>query len=199
MYNTEELNKQSGGGPKDTCPEALWVNVSESAMATKYNVPGVWKNGPRFWTTDTLNLPIGKQVDFNGLQAKWFAYPSYPPNIQKMGITAGSYVITRVQRDSKMSFDAGKPIFILTDPSGTPYVMQAGCSIVDPTLTYQDLFNLSPKLKNPPGWTYKVKVINQTLSIQAINGIATITQDSLGNSYDACIAENGQTTCNFIP
>jgi len=47
MYNTAQLNKQPGA-PMDTCPAALWNNVSESAMATQYNVPSVWKNGPRF-------------------------------------------------------------------------------------------------------------------------------------------------------
>jgi hypothetical protein len=138
-------------------------------------------------------------MNFNGLKAKWFAYPGYPANIQTAGITSGSYKVTKVQRDSIMSFDAGRPIFILTDPSGTPYVMQAGCSIVDPTLTNESLFTLNTKLKNPPGWTYRVETINQTLSIVPINGVATITQDSLGNSYDACLVENGQSTCNFIP
>jgi hypothetical protein len=201
MYNTAELNKQPsvGGGPLDTCPEALWVNISESAMATQYNVPGVWKNGPRFWTLDTETLPQGKELNFNGLNAKWFAYPGYPANIQTAGITSGSYVVTKVQRDSSMSFYADRPIFILTDPNGTPYVMQAAAMIVNPNLTYQDLFTLNTQLKNPPGWTYKTKVINQTLTIVPINGVATITQDSLGNSYDACYTENGQSTCNFMP
>lgn len=199
MYNTALLNKQPGA-PMDTCPQALWDNVSESAMATQYNVPSVWKNGPRFWTLDNQTLPIGTtEMNFNGLKAKWFAYPGYPANIQTAGITSGSYKVTKVQRDSIMSFDAGRPIFILTDPSGTPYVMQAGCSIVDPTLTNESLFTLNTKLKNPPGWTYRVETINQTLSIVPINGVATITQDSLGNSYDACLVENGQSTCNFIP
>jgi hypothetical protein len=198
MYNTAELNKQAGG-PKDTCPEALWNNISESAMATQYNVPSVWKNGPRFWTADAISIPMGKELNFNGLNAKWFAYPTYPPNVQTLGITSGSYIVTQVQRNSKIYFDTGKPVFILSDPNGTPYIMQAGCKIVNPNLTYQDLFTLDTQLKNPPGWTYKVKIIDQPLTIQAINGIATITQDSLGNSYDACITQNGQSTCSYTP
>jgi hypothetical protein len=201
MYNTEELNEQLsvGGGPKNSCPEALWNGVSESAMATQYNVPSVWKNGPRFWTVDTLQLPVGTELNFNGLKAKWFAYPGYPANIQTAGITSGSYIVTKVQRNSHMYWDAGKPIFMLTDPNGTPYVMQAAAMIVNPNLTYQDLFTLNTQLKNPPGWSYKTKVITQNLTIVPINGVATITQDSLGNSYDACITENGQSTCNFMP
>jgi hypothetical protein len=77
--------------------------------------------------------------------------------------------------------------------------MQAGCKIVNPNLTYQDLFTLNTQLKNPPGWTYKVVTINKPLTIQAIDGVATITQDSLGNSYDACITQNNQSTCSFTP
>jgi hypothetical protein len=201
MYNTAEYNKQPavGGGPKDTCPDSLWNNISESAMATQFNVPSVWKNGPRFWTADAISIPQGTKLNFNGLDANWFAYPSYPPNVQSLGITSGSYIVTKVQRNSKIYFDEGKPLFILSDPNGTPYVMQAGCKIVNPNLTYEDLFTLNTQLKNPPGWTYKVVTINKPLTIQAINGVATITQDSLGNSYDACYSENGQSTCSFIP
>jgi hypothetical protein len=44
MYNTLGLNNQPI--PKDSCPAALWNNISEEAMAEQYNVPNVWKNGP---------------------------------------------------------------------------------------------------------------------------------------------------------
>lgn len=194
MYNTQDLNNK--GTHKDTCPEALWNNISETAMAAQYQVPNVWKNGPRFWVADSITIPVGTELDFNGLKARWFAYPSYPPNIQSLGITAGSYIITKVQRNSQIRLNKGREAFILTDPSGTPYVMQAAAKIVDQNLTYKDLMTLDKKLQLPTGWKYSVKVLPQDLTIVPFsNGTAVITQDSLGNSYDACYTE----TCNYIP
>ena len=76
MYNTTGLNNQTN--PTDTAPPPLWNNVSEQAMAQQYNVPAVWKNGPRGWVVDKIQLPVGPELDFNGLKARWFAYPAYP-------------------------------------------------------------------------------------------------------------------------
>jgi hypothetical protein len=195
MYNTLELNGQTDAN-KDSCPAALWNNVSEDAMAQQFGVPSVWKNGPRFWTVETITLPLGTELDFNGLNARWFAYPTYPPNIQSLGITAGSYIKTYVKRESTMTFYKDKPVFMLIDPSGNPYVMQAAAMIVNQNLTYNDLFTLGNTLQMPAGWKYQTKVLPQNLTITALsNGTAIITQDSLGNSYDICI--NG--TCNYIP
>jgi len=195
MYNTLELNGQTDAN-KDSCPAALWNNVSEDAMAQQFSVPSVWKNGPRFWVVDWIQLPVGTELDFNGLKARWFAYPTYPPNIQSLGITAGSYITTYVKRDSNMTWYQGKPVFMLIDPSGTPWVMQAAAMIVDQNLTYNDLFTLGDKLQMPAGWKYQTKVLTQDLKVKPFsNGTAIITQDSLGNSYDACV--NG--TANYIP
>jgi hypothetical protein len=49
----------------------------------------------------------------------------------------------------------------------------------------------------PEGWSYRVEVLPEDLTITAFanNGTAIITQDDLGNSYDACV----EGTCNYIP
>ncbi len=44
MYNTQDLNYQ--GTPKDTCPAALWNNISETAMAAQYQVPTYGRTAP---------------------------------------------------------------------------------------------------------------------------------------------------------
>ena len=46
--------------------------------------------------------------------------------------------------------------------------------IVDPTLNYAGLQNLGSKLKPAPGWKYRVKVLDQDLTIKAVNGKARI-------------------------
>jgi hypothetical protein len=168
-------------------------------MAEQYNVPNVWKNGPRFWTVDWIQLPVGKELDFNGLNARWFAYPNYPPNVMELGITSGAYIPSVIERCSKMTFKKGKPVFIMDDPNGMPWVMQAGCQIVDQNLTYKDLMTQGTKLKMPTWWKYRTKVLDQDLTIQAVNGIAEVTQDDLGNSYDACFTSNNQSACSYLP
>jgi len=98
-----------------------------------------------------------------------------------------------------MGFVAGKPVFILDDPQGTPWVLQAYSQIVDPNLTYDQLAKLGDKLKLPPGWKFRVAVLDRDLTIQAINGNAWIVQDDLENTYDKCFEEDGQSACTFKP
>jgi hypothetical protein len=70
---------------------------------------------------------------------------------------------------------------------------------VDPTLTYDDLRTLDKKLKLPPGWKYRAKVLEGDLGIRAINGVARIVQDDLEGTYNACFEEGGQKACSIKP
>ena len=79
-------------------------------------------------------------------------------------------------RKSSMTFVKGKPVFILQDPDGTPWVMQAWGQLIDKTLTYDRLKDLGAKLKPPAGYNW-------------------IVQDELQNTYDAC----KEDACNFNP
>lgn len=197
FYNSSELNNL--GNPMDTSDPGLWAGVDEDAMAAQYDVPVAWKNGPRFWTVDAISINVGPVLDFNGWKAYWFGYPQYPPNIQTLGITAVAYQPSTIGRTSVMTFTAGQPVFILDDPNGAPWVMQAAAQIVNPNLTYGDLMTLDTQLDLPEGWSYRVKTLDQDLVITPIDGTAKITQDSLGDSYDGCIEINGQPTCNYVP
>jgi len=98
-----------------------------------------------------------------------------------------------------MGFDKGKPIFILDDPDGMPWVMQAYSLVVDPNLTYNDLQTLDKKLKLPPGWKYRVKVLDQDLGIGAIDGVAHIVQDDLEGTYNACFEADNKKNCTYKP
>jgi|SRR5205807_7547733 len=80
--------------------------------------------------------------DFDGLKARWFCQVNLPKNmnVHEKGSTA--YKPTTVARKSTMGFDKGKPVFILEDPQGNPWVMQAASLIVDPSETYDSLKDL---------------------------------------------------------
>jgi hypothetical protein len=62
----------------------------------------------------------------------------------------------RGSRKSTMTFESGKPVFILDDPQGTPWLMQAYADIIDPNLSYDQLEKLGDKLKPAPGWKFRV-------------------------------------------
>ena len=49
-----------------------------------------------------------------------------------------------------MTFEKGKPVFILDDPDGTPWVMQAYSAIVDPSLTHRHQYRDQLSLRATP-------------------------------------------------
>jgi hypothetical protein len=195
VYNTTDLN--NAANRRDTCPADMWAKVDPEALKKQYGVQGVFKNGPRFWMYDWIELPVGTQRDFNGLQARWFAHLQLPKDFGKEAATY--YKPTTVRRKSMQGYKKGQTVFILDDPDGTPWVLQAYTLIVDQNLTYADLQTLDKKLKLPPGWKYRVKVLDQDLTVDAINGVARIVQDDLQGTYNACFEADNQKNCSFMP
>lgn len=193
FYNTTNLNNAQD--PRDTCPAAIWAKVDAEALKEHYKVLGVFKNGPRGWANDWFELPVGTERNFDGLNARWMGQVQLPKNVDLKKKGSSAYHPTTVARKSEMGFAKGKPVFILDDPDGMPWVMQAYSNIVDPNLTYNDLQTLDKKLKLAPGWKYRVKVLDQDLTIRAVNGHARIVQDDLENTYDACF----ETACSYKP
>jgi len=84
-----------------------------------------------------------------------------------------------------MTFKKGQPVFILDDPQGTPWVMQAFGQLFDTSLTYDTLKELGAKLKPAPGWKFRVAVLDKDLTISTPKGYNWIVQDELQNTYDA--------------
>jgi hypothetical protein len=193
FYNTTDLN--NAGNPRDTCPPDVWRKVDAEELKNQYHVWGVFKNGPRGWTMDWIELPAGPVRSFDGLQAQWLGEVQLPKDVELGKKGSSAYKPTDVHRKSVMTFEKGKPVFILDDPQGTPWVMQASSAIVDPNLTYDQLGTLGDKLKPAPGWKFRVSVLDRDLTIKAVDGIAHIVQDELENTYDQCFAD----ACTYRP
>jgi hypothetical protein len=193
FYNTTDLNNKANS--RDTCPAALWAKVDAEALKKEYAVLGVFKNGPRGWAMDWIELPVGAMRTFDGLEARWMGEVQLPKGVKLHEKGSSAYKPTTVARKSQMGFAKGQPVFMLESPDGMPWVMQAVSQIVDPNLTYADLQTLDSKLKLAPGWKYRVKVLDQDLTIRAVNGVARIVQDDLENTYDACF----ETACSYQP
>ena len=191
FVNTSGLNNSAD--PKDTCPAKIWDNITKDSLKAQFEVVGIFKNGPRHWSVDTITIPAGKAGTFDGLQGRWLGKVNLPKGFGKAGATA--YKPTTVGRKSVMHFEAGQPVFILDDPDGTPWVMQAYTTLVDPDLSYEKLKTLGDKLKLPKGWSYRVKVLDKPLAIHAVEGVAHIVQDDIQGTYDAC--KDG--SCTYVP
>ena len=59
---------------------------------------------------------------------------------------SSAYKPTQVHRKSVMTFEKGKPVFILDDPQGTPWVIQAFSDMVHSNLIHDQLEELGDKL-----------------------------------------------------
>lgn len=193
MWNSSGLN--NAADPNVTCPADVWAKVDADALARQNDVLGVWKNGPRGWTMDTITLPVGAVMTFDGWQGRWFASPTLPKGVDPRDKGASAYKPLDVERSSVMTFGKGKPVFLLDAPDGTVWVLQAWDMTVDTSLTYDGLKDLGSKLKLPDGWKFRTKVIDQDLVIKAVNGKARIMQDDLQGTFDACLPG----MCSFVP
>lgn len=193
MWNSSGLNNSAD--VKNTCPDDLWAKVDPTALTKQHDVIGVWKNGPRGWTVDTIDIPVGEVTTFDGWQGRWMARPTLPKGVNVHVKGASAYKPLIVDRKSSMTFKKGKPVFILDGPDGTPWVMQAWGRLVDPTLGYDDLPKLGDKLKPAEGWKFRTVVLDQDLTIVAVKGKAHLVQDELENSYDGCTPG----ACSFQP
>jgi hypothetical protein len=186
VFNTSELNNKAGR--VDTCPAAIWGKVDAAALEKEYDLVRVFKNGPRVWAMDSMRLPVSPEVrNFSGLNTRWFMKVELPKADGPRTRAGIPYRPATASRASEVTFLKGKPIFILEDTQGTRWVMQSYSMIVDRKLTFGGLPKLGRKLKLPPGWTYRTKVLDQDLAVRAINGVARIMQDDLQNTYEACL------------
>ena len=193
FYNTTDLN--NAANPRDTCPADIWDKIDAEGLKKQYDVWGVFKNGPRGWAMDWIELPAGPVRTFDGLKAQWMGEVQLPKDVELGKKGSSAYKPTDVHRKSVMTFEKGKPVFILDDPQGTPWVMQAFSDIVDPNLSYGQLEKLGDKLKPAPGWKFRVAVLDRDLTIKAVDGVAHIVQDELENTYDQCFSD----ACTYKP
>lgn len=187
VYNTAGVNNVAD--PKDSCPYEQWSSFNSTAMAQQARVDGVYFNAPRGWTIDKVVLPTGKNIrDFQGIKATWWTTSTAKGQLPQ-------YTRVDVQRDSQITFNAGTPLFIMDTPDNGTCVMKSWSMIVDPSQTYDDLFNLSERINPPAGFEYRVATYDQPLVMTPVNGIQSLVQDELENTYDCC----DQGVCSFQP
>lgn len=169
---------------QNDCPPAVWEAIDPKALAKELGAEEVVMNGPRFWVMDRIiaagDTKDGATKEFDGLAATQRATLSLP--LRDILFGSKPYSEKTVVRDTTYVYDAGQPVYEISDDKGNVYVMQTFAEIVEKDLTMDDLAGLAARLDLPRGWTYASRVLDAEMRLVA-TGAAHLIQDDLQNSY----------------
>ena len=174
VYNTIGLND---------CPDAAWRALDVAALRTELGVPAVVLNGPRHWTLDAfesgaLQNPTVRTI--GGIAMRVAGRIEVPLAVAMMGNPP--YRIQTVRRDTTVRFESGSRVYELVAADGGVFVMQSFSLQMQPQ-TIASLETLGERIHPPMGWTFRTRVLTAPLRVTAIDGMATVTTDDLGNTY----------------
>jgi hypothetical protein len=166
------------------CPDELFGPLDAPTLAAQYGALLCFKNGPRYWAFDALEVNIPTDAvtrEFEGLTMRRIASLDLGPDVP----IPGPFQARAVSRDNVWEFAAGRPRYFLRDAEGMRYVLQAYALFVDPTLTMASLPGLGERLDLPTGWTFEAEASpSTTLRVETGDeNIGWVMQDPLGNSY----------------
>ena len=178
----------------DSSPPALLDKIDVKEMAKNFGMLAVFKNGPRLWTLDWIEVEMGKELDFGGMKARWVNWLDLKGISTEPG--AADYKNITVTRHTHFGFNKGTRISVLDDPEGNAWVMKSFSLITFPDQNFGDIATLGSRLKLPTGWKFRSLVLEQDLVLTPDKtGTAHITQDNFGNTYDRA----GGEYSNFKP
>ncbi len=181
VYNTWGLNGSDTTG--DSCPAALLDKIDVKEVAKQYHMLAAFKNGARLWTLDWIEVEMGKELDFGGIKARWVNWLDLRGISTEPG--AANYRKITVTRHTRFGFNKGTRISVLDDPEGNPWVMKSFSLITHPDQKFDDIATLGSRLTPPAGWKFRSVVLEQDLILTPDkDGVAHITQDDFGNTYD---------------
>lgn len=177
------------------CDERKWDDLTEQAVKTQFDSWMVKKNGPRFWTIDTVTEDTtlvdpsstfigGMEMVVVGIvKASWFDL------IRAFATGAvANYVERAVHRHTTYVFRKDQWVYVLTSPVGKTYVMQSYSTQYNASLTLDALKDLGPTLSLPAGWSFKPIMLQRDLHLRAVDSIGRLVNDNFFNSYSQCDA-----------
>lgn len=171
VYNTFPLND---------CPAELWDALDAADIATDNDALGAMLNGPRYWLMSRITKRAGEPQptkSFGGIEMIEQA------TVQLSSNDPQPYSVNTVDRRAVFTFDVGRPVFELVDPTGRRWVMQTYSQVVDKNLTLDDLPALASRLNLPDGWHYETRTLTEPLVVDTTERPANVLQDDLTNSY----------------
>lgn len=187
-YNTTDLNLAEGS--RDSCPQKLVDKLDPAQLAKEYKVGRVVINPPRQWLLDTIDIKAGAVREFGGLKAHWCAVMNMPEGKEWTPFTTAT-----IARTSKFTFAKGKTVYLLDDPDGNTWIMKSVSPSVNSKNTYEDIGNITTRLKLPEGWKFRTKELDKELVLIPESGVARILRDDIDDVYDI----TGKGYSNFKP
>ncbi len=166
----------------DPTPE-LFDALDADAVAREHGALRAWLNPVRHCLFDRLDVwEVGEDRTFGGMSGTWTSVAG-AADIAKAAVQ-GSYGSRYVYRNSTLTFDRGRYVFLLVEPDGEVFVMQAFSRHVDPTLSEDNLTHLGSRLDLPAGWGFRAEMLDQDLEVTSSkDDLAHVLHDSLDNVY----------------
>jgi len=195
-YNTTGLNYDVSKDPLNSCPDELVNRLQMDKYKKDYKVLATYLNKQRFWVFDSFKVPTGPMKDFDGLKGYFMGLGIIPKDadVSKPGWL--TYRKSPVHKKTELTFSKGKPIFIIDDENGKPWVMKAYRDSYGQNL--ENLHTLGQRYqKLPAGWKFRVVVLDRDLVIAPgkADVISQIFQDEFENTFDYV----GDGSSNFQP
>ena len=185
---------------QERCLPGTLDKIDAEALAKSVGADKIVKNPTRYWLMDRFWVyDTGETHDFDGVKATWMA--KVEPKGAKMGERGKPfppYTPAQPSRRSKYAWDKGSEVYLLRDPDGKVWIMQAYTPLVDKSLTIDGLRALGSKLKLPPGWKYEIKTLDRELTYEPVapSYTAYFVSDDLQNAYQGC---GFDSACNYMP
>lgn len=165
------------------CPQPAFAAIDPATVVADMGVTAALPNGPRFWVLDDIVANAmagsGEIRSFGGIEMRSIAIVDLGRGIPDRT----PYAEISVRRDTEFRFGAGRMVHELTGPDGSIFVMQSYSLEVDPMLDAGNLADLGRRLALPEGWTFASRVLDEPMVVEDFDGVATVIQDDLRNSY----------------
>jgi haloalkane dehalogenase len=162
------------------CPLEQWNQLDADAIVEQYGVSSIELYGPRYWLLNSIieegAVGGGQVADFGGMELRLSGQLTFDANETEE--PTQPYIPNDIRRNTIFVYQAGNTVYELTSPDGTVYRMhETGEAVLD------NLQTLVERLDLPEGWTYQPRTLERDEPVVAVDGVAHILQDNLGNVY----------------
>jgi len=169
--------------------DARFRALTADALKREYGSDGVFFNGPRRFVANGVT---GIAYNNCGLRVMnniaFYLYGTFEvPNLEAFISGAPPpYRPLVSKRTNTFIFNAGEDVHELITPEGQVYTMFSLSLKVDPNNTIENLSTLGQRLTLPPGWRYRMRKLDQDLTLSSTydaNPPNTIVLDQFEGNY----------------